>query len=273
MAQYTITLKTLIDNGFDIGLKDYPIFDENYRKQLNDKIINHFYFREISAETETQFRFFINRKMAEIMPYYNKLYESEKLKIEPFNNINVSIEKSVDISSTNNGKTNLSQTNTGNTTTDSESQSENTNTSKITNDSTGNSTATKENNAKFVESTTPQGLLTINSIEGELYASSAHISKDNENITTTDKKESTNEATTTDNTNNNSIINSESTAQTEGETLSENTANQTETINEITSGKNSAESYSYLLTQYRETFLNIDMQIIEELKSLFIMIF
>lgn len=38
MAVYTVQLKTLIENHFDIGLKNYPIFDENYRKILNEKL-------------------------------------------------------------------------------------------------------------------------------------------------------------------------------------------------------------------------------------------
>ena len=45
MAKYTIELGTLIDSGYDIGLKDYPIpsfADENWRTRLNNKIIAHY---------------------------------------------------------------------------------------------------------------------------------------------------------------------------------------------------------------------------------------
>lgn len=62
-----------------IGLSVYPIFDEDYRKQLNDKIIDHFFFREIGFETVAQFAWYMRRTMNEIMPYYNKLYETELL--------------------------------------------------------------------------------------------------------------------------------------------------------------------------------------------------
>ena len=40
MAKYTTTIKTLIDNNFHFALDDYPIFEENYRTVLNQKILN-----------------------------------------------------------------------------------------------------------------------------------------------------------------------------------------------------------------------------------------
>lgn len=60
-----------------IGLDEYPIFDETYRKGLNDKIIEHFYFREIGFETAAQFAFYLRRTMNEIMPKYNKMYQAQ----------------------------------------------------------------------------------------------------------------------------------------------------------------------------------------------------
>ena len=62
-----------------LGLDDYPIFDEAYRETLNNKIIRHYYTREIGAETVGRFRMFVREAMHLIMPYYNQLYESERL--------------------------------------------------------------------------------------------------------------------------------------------------------------------------------------------------
>lgn len=62
-----------------LGLDDYPIFDEYYRETLNNKIIRHYYTREIGAETVGRFRMFVRDAMYLIMPYYNQLYESELL--------------------------------------------------------------------------------------------------------------------------------------------------------------------------------------------------
>lgn len=93
MAKYTITIKTLIDNNFDFELNSYPIFDENYRSTLNQKILNHYYENEIGFETAGLFRFYLKQKMNEIMPYYNELYQVQKNMIDNnllLNNVNLS---------------------------------------------------------------------------------------------------------------------------------------------------------------------------------------
>ena len=89
MSRYTIELRYLIEGNYDLGLKDYPIFDESYREQLNNKIIQHYYFREIGFETEALFKNRLNQKMNEIMPYYNQMYESELIKINPLYTTNI----------------------------------------------------------------------------------------------------------------------------------------------------------------------------------------
>lgn len=69
---------------------DYPIFDVDYKKPLELKIMRHFYMREIGLETVGQFKFFLEMKMNEIMPYYNQLYESERIKFDPLHDTNLS---------------------------------------------------------------------------------------------------------------------------------------------------------------------------------------
>lgn len=76
MSKYTITIKNLMDNNFDFGLNDYPIWNESYRNTLNQKILYHYYESEIGFETANLFKFYLNNKMREIMPYYNKMYDS-----------------------------------------------------------------------------------------------------------------------------------------------------------------------------------------------------
>lgn len=86
MGFYTPTVDNLIRSKFDLGLKNYPIFNENYRERLNNKILDHYRFREIGLETPTLFKFYLNRKLNEIMPYYNQLYMSELLEFDPITN-------------------------------------------------------------------------------------------------------------------------------------------------------------------------------------------
>lgn len=83
MAQFTIELYKIVESGFDIGLKDYPIFDEEHRQVLNSKILNRYWDYEIGAETPDRFRRYFITLMNEIMPYYNQLYMSEAIKFNP----------------------------------------------------------------------------------------------------------------------------------------------------------------------------------------------
>lgn len=53
------------------GLDDYPIFDENYRKPLNDMIIRHFMEWEIGYETEFLFAEHMRSDMFRVMPEIN----------------------------------------------------------------------------------------------------------------------------------------------------------------------------------------------------------
>lgn len=72
-----------------LGLDKYPIFREEYRRGLNDKIIDHYYVREIGAETAGLFAMFVRRTMNEQMPYFNQLYESTLLKFDPMDEVDM----------------------------------------------------------------------------------------------------------------------------------------------------------------------------------------
>lgn len=111
MAKYTTQVKTICEqlNGFEIDEDDYnanieaaapqifdnyPIFDESHRAELNEKILGHYYMWEIGQETYGQWKFRINQKMKEIMPYYNELFRSQDIfngiaTKDLFNNVNV----------------------------------------------------------------------------------------------------------------------------------------------------------------------------------------
>ena len=62
---------------------DIPFFNEEYRESLECKILQHYYTREICAETVGLWKLWLNNKMREIMPYYNSMYESTLLKFNP----------------------------------------------------------------------------------------------------------------------------------------------------------------------------------------------
>lgn len=227
MSKYTTELRWIVENGYDLQLNEYPIFDENYRQKLNQKIINHYYFREIGFETVGLFRFYLKQTMNEIMPYYNQLYESALLEIDPLNTINFT--------------ETLTRTKIGN---DTKNFNEDT---TVNSNGDSNSNSTKNTNFKDVESDTPQGMLSIGNIDGELYASYARISKNEDTTNSTAHQETTD----TQKRKNDEKINRE------------------DNENYTRTEKGNRESQSELLMKYRETFLNIDMQVINELNDLF----
>ena len=71
----------------------FPIFNEDYREDLCKKILRHYYTREICEETVGLWKLRLNSRMNEIMPYYNKLYNSELIAIEPLINTRLSSTK------------------------------------------------------------------------------------------------------------------------------------------------------------------------------------
>ncbi len=151
MAKYTTTIKSLMDNNFDFGLQDYPIFDEEYRPHLNDMILKHYYMSEIGFETAALFKQYLNNKMNEIMPYYNTLYKLQKDLLETRIAPNV----------------NLTESYTHSVTTEGTSES--------------NSNSTNEN--KNVSQNTPQGNLVNQNINNFNYADNINFGNNNSKIT------------------------------------------------------------------------------------------
>lgn len=96
---------TVLDNSvnkiFDF---DFPIFDENYRNVLERKILLHFYTREIGFETVGLWKLKLKTKLNEIMPYYNKLYNSELLEFNPLYTVDKTIHRGGDGTQENSGK-------------------------------------------------------------------------------------------------------------------------------------------------------------------------
>ena len=68
---------------------DFPIFSAGYKIPLCRKILEHYYTREIGFETVGLWKFKLQTKLREIMPYYNQLYESELIKYNLFEDVNV----------------------------------------------------------------------------------------------------------------------------------------------------------------------------------------
>lgn len=60
---------------------------EEDRKELLKKILKHYWDYEVCTATPYDFIFRINKKLSEIMPYFNRLYASAELEFDPFKDV------------------------------------------------------------------------------------------------------------------------------------------------------------------------------------------
>jgi hypothetical protein len=87
-SQTTLELRHFIDSGallFDPKEK-YPIWKEEHRAELEKKIVEHYYNQQIGFETFGRFKFELNVRMREIMPYYVDLYKTTQYDYNPIEN-------------------------------------------------------------------------------------------------------------------------------------------------------------------------------------------
>ena len=300
------SINELIDVAAPKIFSNYPIFDEAYRAILNRKILKHYYTREICEETVGLWKLRLAAKMEEIMPYYNQLYNSELLEFNPL--YDVDVKKTGDrekVESGNNERT-INGTEQSDSTvneqgmgsTNSTSSGKTSDVSEIsgTEKNKGNSATTSTNNERETDtneqwdliSNTPQGALS-NVKQGRYLSGAENVENNGSTVkdgSTTSIESGENEVNTssTNNTSNDSEINnveiSDNTIdkvgheeKTTGSTeVGSKNVNNVEDYFEHIIGKRGSATYSKMLMEFRETFLNIDQMIIDELKDLFFLL-
>lgn len=198
-------------------------FDEEYRGVLCKKILKHYYLREIGCETVGIWLLWMNTKLEEIIPYYNKLYESELIKFNPMYDVDWNRKGNKTGNESGSGSRSTSGNNSG----------------------TNTQSGTSSNTRKDLYSDTPQGSLT--GIESEMYLTNARKVSDSGETG----------------------VNGSTSGSYEDSESSSNKVDTTEDYVESVAGKQGGSSYSKLLNEFRETFLNIDMQVIEEFDEMF----
>lgn len=282
---------------------EFPIFDEAYRPILEKKILKHYYTREIGLETVGLWKLFLDTKLNEIMPYYNQLYKSELISFNPMYDVDLTrdhqLKRLEDIKETGTQESDTSRNGTLDTTASKTSTTHDTSlttdhgtanqditnqkTAHGTNGDTTDVTTTVSHVDKF--SDTPQGAL--DGLKNDTYMSEARIVDDtntsktivsgsddiNENNTgnTTTETDATSDTTSDGRTTQNETVNTANTDK-ENRVATQNTNKNLNSIDdyiEHVTGKTSGVSYSKLLNEFRETFLNIDMLIINDLSDLF----
>lgn len=274
---------------------DFPIFDENYRTVLETKIIKHYYTREIGAETVGLWKFWLETKLNEIMPYYNKLYETTLLTFNPLFDTDITTTKNGEVEGVKTDSLLNTETANGTTSNTYHSEMDTHNTSRDNIESETNGSDTSHTGATNTEvknvndvgdawdmySDTPQG--GINGLSNDTYLTNArHNTKNNTN---TSNGSGTNESTTnntsdvnvsenrdntfngnvdTESTNRGSVENNK-TVNSNGNSNFNNTENWVEHI----TGKRGTVSYSKMIQEFRDSILNLDVAVISELSDLF----
>ena len=348
MSKYTTEVRFICENGAGLveseGYKsinqiitdaipkifdfEFPIFDETYRSVLERKILKHYYTREICAETVGLWKHYLDMRLNEIMPYYNKLYESELLAFNPFYDVDLTKDHTAQGKSDTEHERNDNETNTVTRTdnlatarnsertddltrTDAFTRTDNLTTtrdSERTDDLTRTDAFTRTDNLKSTSqdsgtqgesgsdvnkndhwdmySDTPQGAIT--NVRNESYLTNArHVTDDgsgstHSNTITFGKKVVVDDTGTQQNGGTSKNTGTQNIEETETNTGTQKNdgsktlksefttgVNTTEEYLEHVKGKTPGASYSKLLSEYRETFLNIDMMIIDALSDLF----
>lgn len=342
-ADYSGTDKVISKARKKVFDFDFPMFDESYRTVLETKILKHYYTREIGFETVSLWKFWLDKRLNEIMPFYNQMYKSELLDFNPFYDVDLTTdskrnvvhdEETTATGTDKNVRTDaLKMDSTGSKvrtdelredTTDSSTRTDNlkatsSSTGKVngSNSSTTNTNDTRTDDLRHNETTqvnsdtlsaysdTPQG--SLQNVKNLTYLTNAtdttvdsqtYVTGSNQGTQKNDGKSTTNGSEESNSTLNGTVSNT-GTQGTESTGSKVNTGTQkTETVDSVTNsgtqtnvgessdsgtkdytnvddylehvkGKRGSKSYMELLLEYRKTFLNIDMMIIEELSDLF----
>lgn len=171
-AKYTIVLKNLLDDPaakakIDFALSKYPLYkpEKKYdlvpdREEINNRLLNHYKYREIGFETFGRFLDELQITMGEIMPRYNELLKTVVTMAElpsPFDNVDVV--ETFEETRTESGSSETATTASDATTTKN----------------------TVESDSKHVQSQTPQGQINIaaKNIDSVPYADQVDWGKDN----------------------------------------------------------------------------------------------
>ena len=265
-------IKNCLTKVFDFN---FPIFDESYRTVLETKILRHYYTREIGLETVGLWKLKLNTKLNEIMPFYNQLYKSELIEFNPLYDVELTRERKTEGKGTKD--TENSESRNGKNHADTSQSSSNTVTENgedkgtVNGTSDGTQNQNTSGNATNMYSDTPQGAIT--DLQGGKYLTNASVDSAT-NTFAGASHDSTSQ--TSENTRNNVTNTDGSTDSSNDGEYSSNmdgysntTLSNTEDYLEHVFGSNGGESFSKRLNDYRATFINIDMMVINELEELF----
>lgn len=235
---------------------DFPIFDESYRNVLCTKILKHYYTREIGLETFGLWQLKLDTKLNEIMPYYNELYKTELFEFNPLYDTDYTRTHLLNKSGNDDTTGQSTDTNITNSTDKRTDNLKDVETDKRQIKNEG----TNSNLQKYTD--TPQGSVT-DFLNGKYLTNATEDNGSNSNTEVHSGNVENTKTGTVDNVHNSTVDNV-------NKSNINKTYNSTDEYIENVKGKmNSSKSYSQIVQEFRQTILNIDMMIIDELSELF----
>lgn len=265
-------IKNCLPKVFDFN---FPIFDESYRPVLETKILRHYYTREIGLETVGLWKLKLNTKLNEIMPFYNQLYKSELIEFNPLYDVELTRERKMQgtgTKDTKNGESregeshaNTSQTSTNGVTENGMDKG------TVNGTADGTQNQNTSGNGTNMYSDTPQGAIT--DLQAGKYLTNATVDSATNTFAgaSHDSTSQTSENTRNNETQTDGSIDgsNDSDYSSSMDGYSNTTLSNTEDYLERVIGSNGGESFSKRLNDFRTTFINIDMMVINDLEELF----
>lgn len=83
---FSPTLEDLVTSGYQVFDETWGTYVPEHKTVLCGKILRAYWYYQIGQDTPDRFRHYLNQRLDLIMPYYNQLYKSELLKIDPLIN-------------------------------------------------------------------------------------------------------------------------------------------------------------------------------------------
>lgn len=251
---------------------DFPIFDENYRTVLEKKILKHYYTREIAFETVGLWKLKLDTRLNEIMPYYNKLYDTTVYQFNPLYDTDYRREGEGSKIDRNSGTD--TSTKTYNTTEERQIEDD----KSKSNTGSGSGSTTESGNSSNTDHTTdlysdtPQGAIITTSQTPSAtiqYMTNARTIDEThgKNYSKTGSNSNQYSETTTEDNSRTDTMDKTGTV-TDALVHGKQVSGTNEYIEHIYGKKNSL-PYSKVIMDFRKSLLNIDMMIIEDLRDLF----
>ena len=269
-ATFTMELRKVAEI-FPNWIEKYPIFDEEYRPELDKKIFDEFMFREIGFETPEMFINRFNHRMRVTMPYFNKLYTLFNTEFDPL--VNYLIEttgKTLSISDISR-LVETADTRTDNLDSLTKTIANDTHIGKnsVERDAINDSTNATGSQARSVNSQFPQTMLSDN---GD-YATSANDTNSKSSVTSNVTENAKEIASVNDNRDSVSDVTQNDTQTIKADGTQKRTGfnRDDENRNSITKGRNM--SPMTLIKQYYENIINVDELLLKRLDSLFMLVF